>query len=217
MIPIVCVVGKKKSGKTYLMQRLLAELRKRGYRVAAVKHSTHDFEIDKEGKDSWQFTQAGSDSVVISSPHKLAIIRQTGHDYSLEELALLIGADFDIILAEGFKKDKALKIEIHRSEQGSDLVCGREELLAVATDEKLERNIPQYRPDDAAGLVDLIEKRYLKKEGREKVSLFINGKPVPLNDFVTNLFSNTLSGMVSSLKGIRKISGIDISVRKKSR
>ena len=214
MIPIVCVVGKSGAGKTYVIERVVAELKNRGYRVATVKHSAHGFELDKEGKDSWQHAQAGSDAVVISSPQKFAMIRKSDRDYNLAELSRFIGPDFDIILAEGFKRDKAFKIEIHRREQGADLICGRDELLAVVTDEQLERNVPQFAPDDTMGLVDLIEKRYLKQEDKAAISLFVNGKPVPLNDFVRRLFSNTLFGMVSALKGIPKARNIDISVRR---
>ena len=217
MVPIVCIVGKKGVGKTHVMEMLVAELKNRGYRVATVKHSVHGIDVDQEGKDSWRHAQAGSDAVVISSPQKLALIRKVDHDNTLAELSRFIASDFDIILAEGFKRDKAPKIEVHRKELGRDLLCAQEELLALATDESLDLNIPQYSPDDAPGLVDLIEKRYLNKEAKEVVSLFVNGEPVPLNDFVRRLFSNTLFGMISSLKRIPQAISIDISVRRKAR
>ena len=216
MIPIICIVGKSGVGKTYVITKLVAELKSRGYRVATVKHSAHDIDLDLEGKDSWQHARAGSDAVVISSPHKFAFIREVDHDSTLAELSRLIGPDFDIILAEGFKQDKATKIEVHRKESGKDLICERDELLAVVTDEELEHDVPQYAADDAPGLVDLIEKRHLRKDERQTVSLFVNGQPVPLNDFVHGLFSNILFGMVSSLKRIPQATGIDISVRKKN-
>ena len=217
MVPIVCVAGKTGAGKTHAIEMLVAELKNRGYRVATIKHSAHGFDLDQPAKDSWRHAQAGSDAVVISSPQKFALIRKVDHDSSLAELSRFIGSDFDIILAEGFKQDKAPKIEVHRKEQGTDLICEREELLAVVTDEQLEQNIPQYAPDDALGLVDLIEKRYLNKEEKEVVSLFVNGEPVPLNDFVRGLFSNILFGMISSLKRIPQAISIDISVRRKAR
>ena len=217
MVPIVCVAGKTGAGKTHAIEMLVAELKNRGYRVATIKHSAHGFDLDQPAKDSWRHAQAGSDAVVISSPQKFALIRKVDHDSSLAELSRFIGSDFDIILAEGFKQDKAPKIEVHRQEQGTDLICEREELLAVVTDEQLEQNIPQYAPDDALGLVDLIEKRYLNKEEKEVVSLFVNGEPVPLNDFVRGLFSNILFGMISSLKRIPQAISIDISVRRKAR
>jgi len=217
MVPIVCVVGKTGAGKTHVIEMLVAELKNRGYRVATIKHSAHGFDLDQPAKDSWRHAQAGSDAVVISSPQKFALIRKVDHDSSLAELSRFIGSDFDIILAEGFKQDKAPKIEVQRQELGRDLLCAQEELLALATDESMDLNIPQYSPDDAPGLVDLIEKRYLNKEEKEVVSLFVNGEPVPLNDFVRRLFSNILFGMISSLKRIPQAISIDISVRRKAR
>lgn len=68
MLPIVCIVGKSNVGKTTLLEGLITELKRRGHRVATVKHDVHGFEIDQPGKDSWRHAQAGSDAVVISSP-----------------------------------------------------------------------------------------------------------------------------------------------------
>jgi len=217
MVPIIGIVGKSGVGKTHVMGKLVTELKNRGYRVATVKHSAHDVNLDLKGKDSWHHAQAGSDAVIISSPHRFAIIRTMDHDSSLAELSRFIGPDFDIILAEGFKQDKVPKIEVHRKEPGSDLVCEQQELLAIVTDEALELDIPQYSADDTHALVDLIEGKYLTKEEKAAVSLYVNGEPVPLNDFVRNLISNVLFGLVASLKRIPQATGIDISVRKKDR
>ncbi len=217
MVPIIGVVGKSGVGKTYVMGKLVAELKSRGYRVATIKHSAHDVNLDLEGKDSWHHAQAGSDAVVISSPHRFAIIRTVDHDSSLAELSRFIGPDFDIVLAEGFKQNKVPKIEVHRKEMGSDLVSEQEELLAIVTDEMLEMDIPQYSTEDSRSLVDLIEGEYCTKEEKAAVSLYVNGEPVPLNDFVRNLISNVLIGLVASLKRIPQATGIDISVRKKDR
>jgi len=215
MIPIVCVVGKSGVGKTYVMEKLVAELKSRGYRVATIKHSASGFDIDQEGKDTWKHAQAGSDTVAISSPQKIAIIRKVDHDHNLAELYRFIGPDFDIILAEGFKHDKAPKIEVHRKKFGPDLLCTKEELLAIATDEKLDMDVPQYNFEDAPGLVDLIVKRFLTSEKEDIVTLFVNEELVPLNPFVRSIITKTLLGMVSALKKVSQATSIDISIRKK--
>jgi len=170
--PIVCVVGKSGAGKTYVMERLVAELKRRDYRVATIKHDVHGFDVDKPGKDSWRHAQAGSDAVVISSPWKLALIKQVDHDFSPSEISHLIGPGFDIVLVEGFKRSELPKIEVHRKELASELLCGVEELLAVATDEPLELETPQYLPADAKGLADLIEEVYMKPRGTKAVSAY---------------------------------------------
>jgi molybdopterin-guanine dinucleotide biosynthesis protein B len=215
MIPIVCVVGKSGVGKTYVVEKLLVELKRRGYRVAAIKHSAGGFEIDHEGKDTWRFAQAGSDTVAISSPQKVAIIRKVEHDHTMAELQRFLGPDFDIILAEGFKQDKAPKIEVHRKEFGPDLLCTKEELLAIATDEKLKMDVPQYSLEDASGLAELIEKRFFDREKEDAVMLFVNDEMIPVNPFVRSIITRTLVGMVSALKKVSQATSIDISIRRK--
>ncbi len=215
MVPIVCVVGKSGVGKTYVMEKLVTELKSRSYRVATIKHSASGFDIDQEGKDTWRFAQAGSDTVAISSPQKVAIIRRVDHDHTLAELQRFMGLDFDIILAEGFKQDKAPKIEVHRKEFGPDLLSTKEELLAIATDEKLKIDAPQYSLEDAPGLVDLIETRFFAREKEDTVALFINEEPIPLNPFVRSIITRTLLGMVSALKKVSQATSIDISIRRK--
>ena len=87
MIPIVSVVGKSDSGKTTLIEKLVPELTRRGYRVATVKHDMHGFEVDREGKDSWRHKQAGAHTVVIASPQKIALIRDVERDLTLDEIS----------------------------------------------------------------------------------------------------------------------------------
>ncbi|MCU0489929.1 MAG: molybdopterin-guanine dinucleotide biosynthesis protein B, partial [Anaerolineales bacterium] len=73
--PILSIIGKSNSGKTTLLEKLIPELRQRGYRVATIKHHAHaGFEIDQPGKDTWRHAQAGSQVVVITAPDKLALI-----------------------------------------------------------------------------------------------------------------------------------------------
>ncbi|MDP2972779.1 MAG: molybdopterin-guanine dinucleotide biosynthesis protein B, partial [Deltaproteobacteria bacterium] len=86
MIPIISIVGKSDSGKTTFIEKLLPELVRRGYRVATVKHDVHGFEVDREGKDSWRHKQAGAHTVIISSPTKVALIRDVEKDLRLDEI-----------------------------------------------------------------------------------------------------------------------------------
>lgn len=217
MVPTVTLVGKSGVGKTYVMTRIIAELKRRGYRVATLKHSHHSIDLDVEGKDSWQYAQAGSDTVAISAPHMFTVMAQADRDIGLAEILRLIGPDFDIILAEGWKQSNAAKIEVHRRETGSDMVCEPSDLLAIVTDEQLDMSIPQYAPDDATGIVDLIEERFLRQSDGETISLHVDGRQVPLNDFVRRLFSSVLSGLISPLKGIGEANAIDITIRRKAK
>jgi molybdopterin-guanine dinucleotide biosynthesis protein MobB len=65
-IPVVCFVGRKNSGKTTLMEKIIAGLKAAGHRVGAVKHDVHRFEIDHPGKDGWRFPAAGEKNIAFS-------------------------------------------------------------------------------------------------------------------------------------------------------
>lgn len=156
-VPVVSIVGRSGVGKTTLLEGVIAELKRRGYRVATIKHNVHGFEIDREGKDSWRLARAGSDAVVISSPQRLALVRHQDHDATIEEIALLIGNGYDIVLTEGFREDRAPKIEVHRKGFGDGPLCSPGELIAVATDEPLATAVPQLPLADPAAVAAFIE------------------------------------------------------------
>jgi molybdopterin-guanine dinucleotide biosynthesis protein B len=162
MIPIVSLVGKSGSGKTTLLEKLIPELKRRGYRVGTIKHDAHSFEIDRPGKDTWRHAQAGSDHVLISSPHRVASIRRVEQELSLEELAAGM-TDVDIVLTEGYKRACAPKIEVSRRERSETLICQPDELIAVASDQPFELDVPEYDLNDVQGLADLIEARFLRE------------------------------------------------------
>jgi molybdopterin-guanine dinucleotide biosynthesis protein len=165
--PAVCIVSKSGSGKTTLLEKLIAELKARGYRVGAVKHDAHSFDIDHPGKDSWRLTQAGADSMLITSPQKIAMVRQNrpGQVPELSETIANYCQDLDIVLTEGFKRSSLPKIEVHRQQRSSRLLCRDEEhdptLIAVASDCELRLDVPVYDINDANGLCDLIVSRFL--------------------------------------------------------
>ena len=85
MSPIISIVGKSKSGKTTLISKLIPELKKRGYRIGVIKHAFHKFEIDKKGKDSWQHKEAGAETVVVSSPGRVTMVKDS-EDETLDSL-----------------------------------------------------------------------------------------------------------------------------------
>ena len=162
MIPIVSVVGKSNSGKTTLLEGLIRELKRRGYRIGTIKHDAHSFEIDHPGKDTWRHAQAGSDHVVISSPQRVASIRRIEHEPGLKELAAGM-TDVDIVLTEGYKRGHAPKIEVSRQARSSTLICQPGELIALATDQTFDLDVPQYDLNDVLGLADLIQARFLSE------------------------------------------------------
>jgi molybdopterin-guanine dinucleotide biosynthesis adapter protein len=163
-IPIISIAGKSNTGKTTLLEKLLPELTGRGYRVATIKHNAHGFEIDHEGKDSWRHKKAGARLTIISSPRRIALIEDVDRDIPVDEIREKYIHDVDLILTEGYKGNPFPKIEVFRSELNSELLSEKDNnLLAVASDIKLDIDVPCFNINDAPGIVDLIEKTFLKK------------------------------------------------------
>lgn len=161
MVPIVSIVGKSETGKTTLLEKLIPELKRRGYRVATVKHDSHGFDIDRPGKDTWRHAEAGSDNVIISSPRKLAMIKRLEREMTLDEIAAFV-TDVDIILTEGYKRGDKPKIEVSRQARSSELLCTKEELVAIVADQPFDLDVPQFALEDAVGIVDVLEERFLQ-------------------------------------------------------
>jgi len=213
MIPIISIVGKSDSGKTTLIEKLLPELTSRGYRIATVKHDTHGFEVDREGKDSWRHKRAGAHTVVISSPTKVALIRDVEKDLTLEEIRQRLIHDVDLILSEGYKKDVQAKIEVFRKEKYKELLCTKEDnLIAIASNQPFDNGVPCFDLEDMKGLGDFIEKEVLRKEREREISLTVDGKSVPLNPFVRTFLANAVKGMIQSLKKCENPHRIEIRI-----
>jgi len=164
MIPIVSIVGKSNSGKTTLLEKLIADLVGRGYRVATIKHNKQGFNIDHEGKDSFRHKKAGAHTTVVTSPHQLALVTDVDHDHSFDEIRDKFIRDADIILTEGFKVNDYPKIEVYRAELKRDLISKKEDgLIAVAADVKLDVDVPCFDLNESKTIADFIEKKFIKK------------------------------------------------------
>ena len=216
MGPIVSIVGKSGSGKTTLLEKVVAELTKRGYNVGTIKHDVHGFEIDYEGKDSWRHKKAGAKTVVLSSPDKLAVIKDVDEEWNPLMLGFSFVDDTDIIITEGYKKADYPKIEVIRKAKSTKSICRKDKnLIAVASDIRFKcKDTPYVDINDAKGIADLIEKRFLQKEGsREKICLMVNGKKISLKPFIDKLLAEAVKGMIESLKGCKNPKDIDIRIK----
>ena len=163
MIPIVSIVAKSGAGKTTLIEKMIPELNRRGYRVATIKHAVHGFDIDHEGKDSRRHRKAGAHATIISSPCKVALIEDVEKDHKIAELRDRYIRDVDIILSEGYKGSPHPKIEVSRSETKQGLLCTKEDdLVAIVSDNPLNIGVPWLDINDVARLVDIIEERFLR-------------------------------------------------------
>lgn len=162
-IPVVAFVGKSDSGKTTVLEGVIAALVARGVRVATVKRHTHDEELDVPGKDSWRHRRAGASVAMVSSPGALQVVRAVERERTLEELAAEAAPFADVLLAEGFKTLATERIEVSRAERSRSLVSEAGELVALVTDNDAlaPDGMPRFALDDHEGIAAFVAERYL--------------------------------------------------------
>ena len=152
------VTGWKNSGKTGLMERLVAEFCSRGLRVSTLKHAHHSFDVDHPGKDSHRHRTAGASQVLLASTERWALMNEHRGAPEPSLAALLAKLDpVDLVLIEGWKRDKHPKVEAWRTETGNQLIAPSDPtILAVASDTTLELDRPVFDLDDTAAVADFI-------------------------------------------------------------
>jgi len=162
MSRILCIVGRKAVGKTTLIERLVPELRRLGYRVATVKRPPHHFDFDTPGKDSFRHFHAGADATLVYGHGVVAVVRRAGEPLpAVEDLVARHLPDFDLVLAEGHKTARLPKIEVYRaSAHPAPLYDGQPEFLAIASDERLDLGIPWLDLDDPPAIAAFVTTRF---------------------------------------------------------
>jgi len=159
-VPIVSFVGRSNSGKTTLIERVIPELVRAGYRVATVKHAGHGFDLDTEGKDSWRHKRAGASSVIVVSHGSLAMFADVPEEMKVEEVRdRFLDSSYDLIIAEGWKSEGYPKIVIIR-EQVGEVPVSPDGLLAVVSDKPIDLPVPVLDLNDVAGVAALIMKQF---------------------------------------------------------
>ena len=216
MVPVIAIVGKSGSGKTVIMEKLIAEFKARGYRVGAIKHAHQTVELDAPGKDTWRYSQAGSDATVVSSPSRITIFKSLDREPTLEESALLLGEGYDLILAEGFKKSRVPKIEVCATGSAEEMVCTQAELAAVISGGELPLKIPHFGREQVKEIADFIEKELLARMPAD-MAVTVNGKPVFLKRFVKDIIASSVLAMLGTLKSVGIIRTAQISIRTDNR
>lgn len=152
------VTGWKNAGKTGLMERLVAEMVARGLRVSTVKHAHHSFDVDHPGRDSYRHRAAGATEVLLSSRNRFALMHEM-RDAAEWPLATLLEklAPVDLVLIEGYKRERHPKIEAFRAATGNPLIAPDDPTIrAVASDVALDLDRPVFDLDATGAIADFI-------------------------------------------------------------
>ena len=158
---IIGLAGWSGSGKTTLITKAIPRLIARGRTVSTLKHAHHGFDLDQPGKDSFMHRAAGATEVAISSAKRFAILHELRDQPEWDLPALLEKlSPVDLVLVEGFKRDRFPKLEIHRVANGKPLLHPEDpHIVAVASDQPLPQSkVPVVDLDDIEAIVDLLLK-----------------------------------------------------------
>lgn len=153
--------GYSGSGKTTLIENVIPILVESGLRVSLVKHAHHAFDVDQPGKDSWRHRKAGATEVMLTSAKRWVLMHEIG-DRGEPELPEQLGrmTPCDLVLVEGFKRQDMPKLEIHRKAHGAPfLFPGDANILAIATDERIDTVLPQFSLDDYQAIAVFVTER----------------------------------------------------------
>ncbi|MEW6595192.1 MAG: molybdopterin-guanine dinucleotide biosynthesis protein B [Thermodesulfobacteriota bacterium] len=212
MPPIVALVGRPDGGKTTLLERLIPELTRRGYRVGTIKHHIHAFAFDTPGKDTWRHKQAGAATVLLASPTGLGLVSDSDRDLPPEELALRYFTEVDFILCEGYKQTGLPKIEVFRREVHEAPLDRDGSWIAYVSDAPPNAGLPCFAPADVAALADFLVARFLTGRSRPQTRLIADGVAIPLNRFVEDFLRRSVAGMVSSLRGCEQVKRLTLTI-----
>jgi molybdopterin-guanine dinucleotide biosynthesis protein B len=197
----VAIIGASDTGKTRLAVALVEELNRRGLKGGVLKKAGHEIELDTKGKDSWRFIEAGARSTAVLTDEKLFLIKKRGPGDTLLEIALDKFLDVDLLLVEGGKRENAFK-KILRVKDGRDqnLMSPPDDLIAIVSGELFPSSSPVFLSDEVHRLTDFLLAKLQPVE--PQIKLRVDGRIVPLNQFVQRLFAETIRGMFKALKKV---------------
>lgn len=160
MMSVLGIAGWSGSGKTTLLMRLIPLLRARGLRIATLKHAHHSFDVDQPGKDSYVHRKAGAGEVIISSARRWVQMHEVGDDGTEATLPELLSrlSPCDLVLVEGFKRERYPKIEVFRTALGKTPLYAQDPLIvAIASDPLLAAApLPCAHLNDLPAVADLV-------------------------------------------------------------
>jgi molybdopterin-guanine dinucleotide biosynthesis protein MobB len=213
MLPVLCIVGRSRPDVAAVIKGLLQELADKDVRVAVITQDDKGIPLDSISPDVARFVAAGSETVIVSAPGMVTTLRRMEEEPSLDELVWEMRDDYDLVLVDGFRHSSFPKVEIHHTSEDEELICHKNELLAIVGDKPAGMDIPTFDDNDFSGLAKLTRERFLVTEAGEDAALFIDGVRLPLALFVRKMVAGIVLGMVRTLKGVEDPKGVVVTVK----
>jgi molybdopterin-guanine dinucleotide biosynthesis protein MobB len=211
--PVLCVVGRDSAGVRTVVEGLVRELTAKGVRVATAVEAGEAAAIERLSDAAGCYLAAGSEMTIVRAPGSLVSVRRLDDEPSLDELVWEMRDDYDLVLADGFDRSSYLKLEVHLGD--GELLCHKNELLAIAGDKPAGLDVPAFAADDFTRMAELVRRRFLTQESGEDAALFIDGVRLPLALFVRKIVASTIMGMVRPLKGVEDPKSVVVAVRRR--
>lgn len=161
MTPVLAIAAWSGTGKTTLLKKLIPALCARGIRPGLIKHTHHNMDVDKPGKDSYELRKAGAAQTMVASRERWALMTETPDEAPLD-LAYLVSrmdhSTLDLVLVEGFKHEAVAKILLFRSDAGHDVseLTLDEHVIAVASDVALDVEVTVLDLNDEDRIAEFI-------------------------------------------------------------
>lgn len=215
LIPTICVVGSKDSGKTTVAKEMIADLVSRGLRVAAAKHSHHDFSFSAEGRDTTLFQEAGAQDIFFISPGGTTVLRSFEAEEKLQVAMARYAPQADILVAEGWRKSALPKVLVFLEAEKATEREFPVNVKAVVCPVELDIEAPRFEPGQIKELNDHILSSVLAGPEEVAVTVAVDGKYLPIKGFVQHFLAGGVLGMLSTLKGVENAGCVEISIRRR--
>jgi molybdopterin-guanine dinucleotide biosynthesis protein B len=188
------IYGNSDSGKTTLIVKLVNHLVKEGYRIATIKQTKKAISMDTKRKDTWRHHGAGAELVVFSSLCETDFLLNKSMSTSEIIRRITDFGCYDIILVEGADDPCIPKIQI-------------------GAGKKRENTIASYE-DNFNEILKIIKRELKMKPSLQRLCITVNGRNISLTDFPEQIITNTIIGILGSLKAVQNIKEVTIHLKR---
>jgi molybdopterin-guanine dinucleotide biosynthesis protein B len=205
-------VGEKKSGKTMILEKVVAELAKKKIRVGVIKHTGHGFTLDYAKTDSAKLKAAGAAKVAMLGHGEVAVYGSATPESGPDQLRDIYLSDLDVVLVEGFKQAHMPKVLIAVTKPIPSWAKEIGGVVAVVSKQKPGFDAKHFKPPATREIVNLIQWYIKTHRKKREVNIYLDGKKLQIKPFIKDFFLNTIVGMVGSLNDAKGAKQISISI-----